>query len=638
MVAVSFVAGPPRVNRYRRRGFVLASFLQVAFNCDMGTVETLVGATYEGRYAIERVLSIGGMGTLFKATQLAVQRPVCVRVVNPDKVVDPQKVERFITEARKLASLTHANVIDLIDFGQDAQGRLFLVRDYLEGERLHQLIAREAPLAPERIAHICSQILDPLAQAHQQGIVHRELNPRNIFVTEIGQTRDFIKLLEFRIADARDDTWVKQDRELPYYTPPELLTDGIPVDDRTDLYALGCILYELLTGHVPFAYREYEDVRRAQIHEPPPPPYIDGIAVRGRLVDLINACLQKDPERRPHDAADALAILRDGVGPLVTSAPDVPIPVPELPSAYAPNPLASTVRDPVELQDLNTRPERLGTGPLLRHQTTTIRHTGATSVGLDADCALPGGLGAPPTRRRSVLPFVIVGILLCAGAFAAMVLFGEDSQADGSQDDARRAEAKRTEMVDQPASDDAPNTGATAQPEETPATTKSTDAGTDSPQLDDRDVSDTGNAPQDAASGTDLGSKSDDIATDTANQDGATAEKPSGPIELTIKTVPSNAVLYNRSTGKPVTRTPATLKFLVGQQHLLRVVKPGYEAQDLTLSDASKSMTVVLKKKAPATVPPKNGASTQKQQKKKTAKKKTAKKKKKGGGVKDFLP
>jgi len=633
----------------------------------MSTVETLVGAVYEGRYAIERVLSIGGMGTLFKATQLAVARTVAVRVVNPQKVTDPAKVERFITEARKLASFSHANVIDLIDFGQDAQGRLFQVREYLEGERLHQLIERDAPVQPERIAHIAAQILDALAEAHANGILHRDLNPRNIFVTTIGVHSDFIKLLEFRLAHGRDDTWVERDPDKPNYSSPEILQeDTMPVDDRSDLYSLGCICYEMLTGHVPFAYATYGDVKRAQISEQPPPPHVGGQQVHGRLVDLILACMQKSPDDRPEDAAEALAILRDGGGPLLAlgaaSAQTPPVPEPIA------DPYASTARDMDQVEvEVDPGHQVMGTGPLLRHHTTTIRHTGRDAVMMEADCELPGASGSATFSyrpKRRLLPFVIAGVLLGGIALAAVVLFGEQL---GLVEPKTAAAETATAQAD-PSSDDEAKPVAEAPPSDDDAASTKTAAKAAKPQAADakagaaKTATGSNDAKPAAAAKTDkdAGTSPDTAVTADASGDtGPSAAAPSkdatGPqtivaVKVRVDTVPTGAIVINGANGKAVAKTPAILQFASNQPPLLRLEMEGYKSHELTLTASSKDMTLTLAKADPPPVAPSEpdaaaptkdaatpeaGAKSPKRPTKR--KKKKPRKKKKVRGVKDLL-
>jgi len=255
------------------------------------TIDQVVGAVFEGRYTIERVLSASGTGTLFKATQIAVQRPVAIRIVNPRKVGDPAEVARFKGEAQQIAGLMHPNILSLIDFGQDSQGRLYVVREYLEGERLHDLIRREAPLRPARVAHIALQILDALAMAHSQGVVHRDLNPWNVFVTQIGQSRDYIKLLEFRIAPGGEAGALSPSAvDLPLYRSPEELA-GQAATPQSDLYAFGVLLYEMVTGYRPFQMGDPTELARAHAQLPPPAPEVDGQAVSGPLVELALWCL-----------------------------------------------------------------------------------------------------------------------------------------------------------------------------------------------------------------------------------------------------------------------------------------------------------------------------------------------------------
>ncbi len=275
--------------------------------------DPLIGTIFEGRYRIEQRIGRGGMGAVYKATQLAVGRPVALKVLNTDLNDNLREVARFQQEARAMSGFHHPNIVGLIDFGQSEDGRLFLVMEYLEGEPLSALMKREAPLDPKRIVQLAVQICEALGEAHDQGIVHRDLKPENLFVVQIGRKRDVIKVLDFGIAKVSGSAAAELNLTKtgaiigsPRYMAPEQAR-GTAITPQTDLYALGAILYEMLTGRSVFEGKSPTDYVVAHVMEMPKPPSIDGQVLTGPLADVVMWCLAKKPEERP---AGAEALLR----------------------------------------------------------------------------------------------------------------------------------------------------------------------------------------------------------------------------------------------------------------------------------------------------------------------------------------
>ena len=278
-----------------------------------------VGRICEGRYRVEGVLGRGGMGTVYRATQLSVGRPVALKVLNADRVTDLTTIARFQQEARSVAALNHPNTIRLIDFGQAEDGTLYLVMEFLEGEPLSGLLKRESPLDADRVIRIGIQVLESLSEAHSVGIVHRDLKPDNLFVTELFGRPDFVKILDFGIAKV---SGFGQDPNLtgvgvalgsPRYMAPEQASAGT-VDARADLYALAVVLYEMLAGRPPFLCGSVAEYMLAHVEYDVPEMELDGRRLTGRLPDFIYACLSKYPLHRPAGALEALEILRACAG------------------------------------------------------------------------------------------------------------------------------------------------------------------------------------------------------------------------------------------------------------------------------------------------------------------------------------
>ena len=301
------------------------------------TFDPLVGQVIAGKYRIERLIGVGGMGAVYLATQLAVSRPVALKVLQSvPGVSEQQLVERFKREAHATSRLHHPNTVQVIDFGEE-RGLLYMVLELLEGAPLARVIQREAPLAPERVASIGKQIAKSLAEAHEQGIVHRDLKPDNVFICNYHCDPDFTKVMDFGIARiATADVAMTRTGMMigtPKYMAPEQAM-AKKVGPPADLYALGVILYEMLTGVPPFTGDSGMALALAHINEPPPPLVLPGYpeplaeAWRG----LVGALLNKNPDKRPQKASQVSGWLQQveidaqrwaevGVSPLLSTLP-----------------------------------------------------------------------------------------------------------------------------------------------------------------------------------------------------------------------------------------------------------------------------------------------------------------------------
>ena len=224
--------------------------------------DPLVGRDFVGKYRIRNKLGEGGFGTVYRAIQLAVGREVAVKVLRPDRATDDRLrdtlVKRFQREAIAMSKLGHPNTVQLIDFGTTEDEILFLVLELLDGFELSQIVATQAPMRPSRVAHVCRQICMSLAEAHGSGIIHRDLKPGNVFLCHVAGDNDFVKVMDFGIARV-----ITADEELgnltktgmtqgtPAYMAPEQAM-ALKTTPASDLYSLGCMMYEMLTGKMPF--------------------------------------------------------------------------------------------------------------------------------------------------------------------------------------------------------------------------------------------------------------------------------------------------------------------------------------------------------------------------------------------------
>lgn len=290
-----------------------------------------IGRLLAGRYQIERKLGAGGMGSVYLAEQRPIGRKVALKFLHRRLMTDLTAVKRFQREARAVATLGHPNSIRLYDFGQTEDNELYLAMEYLEGEALSDVIETSAPLAAERIVSITSQVLQSLSEAHARGFVHRDIKPQNLFVSPMpGQMKEIVKVLDFGVAkmvegDETTLTGAGMAVGSPRYMAPEQVR-ALPIDHRADLYALGGVIYEMLTGGPVFVRETASDLVMAHVKADPPTPTVHGRTLHGPLVDFMMRCLEKLPEDRPSSAADALVALAGLAKPIVSCGDGSPYP------------------------------------------------------------------------------------------------------------------------------------------------------------------------------------------------------------------------------------------------------------------------------------------------------------------------
>jgi serine/threonine-protein kinase len=250
------------------------------------------------------------MGAVYRAHQTSLHKKVAIKVLHRQLADQPTFVERFEREAISASLLDHPNSLRMLDFGK-SDGLLYLVMEFAEGEDLMTVMHREWPFDDRRIVDIMSQALTALATAHDLGIVHRDLKPENIFLTGRNGTRDFVKVLNFGVAALttaaleEGETGSGQLCSAPAYVAPEVAL-AQPADHRADIYSLGCLLYEMLTGTPPFEGRSVVDVINKHIQDPPLPmrarrPDLD---IAADIDTVVMRALQKDPDRRFASVAD----------------------------------------------------------------------------------------------------------------------------------------------------------------------------------------------------------------------------------------------------------------------------------------------------------------------------------------------
>ncbi len=266
-------------------------------------VDPRIGTVLSGRYRLEEVIGEGGMAIVYLARHTLMERPYAVKVLHGHFSGDDKLVERMRREARTAAALTHPNIIEIYDFGITDDGCPFLVMELLEGQSLREVV-RQGRVELRRLVDLGIQMAQGLARAHDFGIVHRDLKPENVFVLQDAEGRDLVKLVDFGIARAREDTRLTNRGEIvgtPQYMAPDRALSS-EVTPSCDLYSLGVVLYEMATGVLPFEANSATGFVLKHIHEQARPAIVREPSVPVELDRLIRDLMAKDPVDRPVDA------------------------------------------------------------------------------------------------------------------------------------------------------------------------------------------------------------------------------------------------------------------------------------------------------------------------------------------------
>lgn len=309
-----------------------------------------LGMVIDKKYRLENKLGEGGMGSVFRARRLFIDDFIAIKFVRPEVVTNPEFRERFYQEAKVAARIKHPNVVTVYDFGETPDGMLYLVMEFLEGMSLGEMLKKRGALPLEQVIEIGVQIGEALYYMHENNVIHRDLKPDNIMLIQDGKGVEVVKVVDFGVAkilEANTRLTRYQARiGSPVYCSPEQYL-GQPVDHRSDLYGLGMIFYECLSGNIPFDAVSEAELRAAILHKMPPRLDNRALPMSGHMADLVQWLLAKDPNDRPRNAAEVnkcLHTLRRGQR--------APRSVPEKKSPSAP-PVANAAVEKTQVMEAN---------------------------------------------------------------------------------------------------------------------------------------------------------------------------------------------------------------------------------------------------------------------------------------------
>ncbi len=303
----------------------------------------LVGVTLDGRYRLDALLGEGGMGAVYRATQLANDRRVAVKLLKPHLTTDQTSLERFAREARATIKVESPHAVKVSDFGITPLGDYYMVLEYLDGRTVQKELDVDGPFEPRRVIHIAKQALHALGAAHAAGIVHRDIKPDNLLLMRVGDDADYCKVLDFGVAKLLDPGTASITQAGMVFGTPEFMSPeqacGQPLDGRSDLYALAATMFAMLTGRG--MYHAGSPIEWLMAHARQPAPHLpDGLPPE--LDAVLQQCFAKHKEQRPA-SADAMIALLDRLEAPEAPAVKLQVPTEEPPTVFSQTTFTSAV-------------------------------------------------------------------------------------------------------------------------------------------------------------------------------------------------------------------------------------------------------------------------------------------------------
>jgi serine/threonine-protein kinase len=418
-----------------------------------GPGSDLAGVVLSDRYELQEQIGSGGMGTVWRANDTLLNRPVAVKLLHPAQMAEPTARERFRTEGRITAGLSHPGIAQVFDYGEQ-DDRAYLIMELVPGEPLSSILRRNDGLEPGVTLDVVAQSAAALAAAHARGVVHRDIKPGNLLVTEDGT----VKLTDFGIARGNESVTLTQTGMVmgtAQYISPEQAS-GRPATFASDIYALGVVAYECLAGRPPFTADTPLALALAHTREPPPP--LPG-SVPPQIAELVARLLEKSPDDRPESAGEVARLaqqLRAGIGPALGGAT----------TAMDLTDAAHTMVAGAAAAGVSTQPEAIP-------PTSPGRSTGSPASSPDG-APYSDRVGRESSRKRPSLPVVLAAVaaavVLVVGVAMAGRLWGGAPQ--------------EGENVGNPQPDDQPSSSAPASPDTAPSTPQDQETGYEAPPPD----------------------------------------------------------------------------------------------------------------------------------------------------------
>jgi len=545
--------------------------------------DPIIGQTI-GNYVVRQKLGEGGMGSVYMAEHPHIGKKVALKILHAEFASNTDVVSRFFNEAKAVNDIGHPNIVDVVDYGvlttgREGEGLVYFIMEFLPGATLTELIKREAPLAPERALSICLQVADALSASHKCNIVHRDLKPDNIILIQRGREKDFVKLLDFGIAKLTGDqpgsrrTRTGLVMGTPAYMSPEQCEGRGNVDHRADVYALGIVLYEMITGRVPFYGEGYGEVLVQHLTAQPAPPSTIRGMIPPHVEQVILKALEKRPEMRFPTMDEMTKALLDPVG-----------------YVEAHGGIANFLR--TELQPTNepvAPVSRLTPSPI--SPLTPVPGPASTPTTLGASV----GQMAPTGGSKTGL-FVGIGVAVVAAAVAAVLLLGGGKK-DGGAVAANDPGSASASAVDpgsakgsQGTTGTDPGSAAGSQTGSQAGSATGTDPGSAAGSQTGTDPGSAAGSQTGSAAGSQAGSATDPGAGSAVAQEG----------KLSVASNPQGATGLFGGKAPPPWRPP--LEFTVpssDQDVAIGVELPGYTSEERTVKlSGNVDLEVALKKKS----------------------------------------
>jgi serine/threonine protein kinase len=393
--------------------------------------DTLVGATLEGRFQIERLLGEGGMGRVYIADETRLRRRCAVKVLLPELTQDKDQVERFLREAQSIAQIHHENVVDIHHLGEDTGfGVVFFAMELLSGEDLEMRLAdrKKRPIAWLDVCRWMAQVAGAMAAVHAAGLIHRDLKPSNVYLNRRRDGREQVKLLDFGIAKGINRsalTGTGAALGTPYYMSPEQIL-AEPLDARSDIYSLGVLFFEALAGRMPFVGEPIQvAMQHCNVLPPRPTDIVPGLDIPDELEDLVMAMLEKGRDARVQTMEEVeqhlLMFLPPGGSSVLTSSHARPITVPPLTSSAVMQADASDAR-----AAMSTAPT--GQLPVNRSDARSLEIHFENMGDPEAKTnTSPTPLIVPQGQRRVIIAAIATSVLLLLIVIVVVLSTGEQT-------------------------------------------------------------------------------------------------------------------------------------------------------------------------------------------------------------------